>query len=84
MSETLVDRVAHELARLGGAVAPNVTDEHREKARVIIGAMREPTDAMETAGRDAREILSSTADVWHAMIDAALADRARPATLQRI
>lgn len=84
MSETIVDRVALELARLEGRLVPGVTDEHRVKARVIIGSMREPTDAMETAGRDAREILASTADVWHAMIDAGLADRARPVTLRRV
>ena len=45
-------------------------DMAREKARAVIAAMREPTEAMAWVGRG-----TNHADLWRAMIDAALSEK---------
>ena len=46
-------------------------------ARAAIEAMREPTFAMNVAGRDSLESSGHFAPAWRAMIDAALSPQAR-------
>ena len=68
----LIGRIAAELARQQGSDHPSA--RHHAQARAIVSAIREPTRAMEEAGRAAREGLAFTAEVWRVMIDAALAE----------
>ena len=50
MSDDMIERIAFELARLQGWTHPQPLSRHYEHARAILVAMREPTEAMETAG----------------------------------
>lgn len=44
----------------------------REQARAAIAAMREPTEDMCMIGEDLGEVHAAAAQIWRAMIDAAL------------
>lgn len=62
---------------------PDVTPEYKEMVyrvtRAAISAMREPTEAMLSAGNDEAHHHGFVSPVWRAMIDAALApERAVP------
>ena len=54
-----------------------VREEYRRKARIAIGAMRDPTEAMIDAGLVAEDVIlqsrsgSAVPSVWETMIDAA-------------
>ena len=53
----------------------NVRRRYREKARVVITAMREPTDSMTDAGMNVGSFPMCNGEVvvrWHAMIDSVL------------
>lgn len=71
-SRGLIGRIAEDLARQQGADRP--LEQHLAQARAILSALREPTPAMEEAGRVAREALAFTSDIWRAMIEAALVE----------
>jgi len=69
MSEmTMVEVVA--LAISGGDDPANILAIHRERARLAIAAMREPTPQMIDAGDDVERI--AVRPIWQAMIDEAL------------
>lgn len=59
---------------------PVIANEMAVRARAVLQAIREPSEAMEGAGREALEdgaelIVDGDATAcWHAMIDAALAE----------
>lgn len=74
----MVERVGHaiwvEAAKMAGGVL-----DYAEIGRAAITAMRDPTDAMWTAGTNAGDTGCLTTDIWQAMINAALADDPAPA-----
>lgn len=68
MSE-MVERVA--LAIPGSNDSTNILSIHRDRARLAIEAMREPTDEMIEGGSQI-EGVSPAKRIWHTMIDEAL------------
>lgn len=77
MSE-LVDRAARiinpqfdSFGHLGAAYVRQYQDETRAKARAILAAMRDPTEAMILAGVH-HDNMGDMAGRWRAMIDAAI------------
>lgn len=67
-SETMRDRIAHVINRY------KYTHDEYPLARLILEAMREPTEAMTRACRwPATDWDSSLEDVWRCMIDGAIA-----------
>jgi hypothetical protein len=81
---TMVERVARALMEIEG-LDPNgfegpIMDESgrnmwRDRARVVIKAMREPTADMKIAGMYASAYRFDSTPEWQAMIDAALAEK---------
>lgn len=75
MSE-MIERVA--LAISGGDDPASILKIHRHRARAAIKAMREPTEAMVTAGAGAEDHefgvigLQPATEAWRLMIDEAL------------
>lgn len=77
---TLVERMARAISDAEFTGIQPVTDHHRRDARAALKAMREPTEAMLTAGGneggfDGYRQTDNTADIWRAMIDAALTEQ---------
>lgn len=71
MSE-MVERVARALIKNEFGIEPEVlTDAILDQARVAIAAMREPTEAMLTAGSE-WAYAGCSSDTWHWMIEEAL------------
>jgi hypothetical protein len=66
--KTMLDRVANAC----WALRPNLAATYEDYARAAVKAMREPTPAMVKAGWEMGG--SPRADIWRAMIDAALAE----------
>lgn len=89
MEDTLIERASHavvnELLRQDILITPDSTDVAGEMdieavARAVISAIREPSDRMleAAAGIDVGgRVESGGTEYWQAMIDAALAERAR-------
>lgn len=79
MTDTPLRRIAKALMKLRSGVddLENLDDEMQasliEEARVVLQAIWEPSDAQIQAARDAVTI-NHPADVWPAMIDAALSE----------
>jgi hypothetical protein len=72
--KTMLDRVADA----SWALRDNLTATYEDYARAAIAAMREPTPAMVKAGWEKLAGGGHTlADIWRAMIDAALAEEAQ-------
>ena len=69
--KTMLDRVADA----NWALRDNLAATYEDYARAAIAAMREPTPAMVKAGYEMGG--SPRADIWRAMIDAALAEEAQ-------
>ena len=91
MPDTMIERLAREMFRLRrkaqGASYFGAQDEietdwrvvkslYMDDAAAVLTAMREPTDAMDTAGgaRDKLGYDPAPAAVWRAMIDAAIGE----------
>lgn len=78
MSESMIERVARALAEEDGDLYEANAVFWKGMARAAIKAMREPTEAMERAGDipgwDDAVSIGHSADVWRAMIDAALSE----------
>jgi hypothetical protein len=88
MPDTMIERVAIAIRKELGLDWPYAGHGTlMEVARAILTAMREPTEVMRDAGADelpdrwadnpsdnTSEAYAQTADVWRAMIDAALAE----------
>lgn len=80
MSESMVELVAVALvAKIGWGesgdlrdMPPEIREQWLDRSRAAIEAMREPTGAMKTAGR---EHVFACSDSWRAMIDAALSGK---------
>ena len=73
--QSMIERVAQTLADVNELDYDEFPEQHNALARAAINAMREPTDAMLSAG--GRAILNADEDwksnaSWRAMIDAAL------------
>jgi hypothetical protein len=72
--KTMLDRVADA----SWALRDNLAATYEDYARATIAAMREPTPAMIKAGWEKLSGGGHTlADIWRAMIDAALAEEAQ-------
>lgn len=73
MPDTMIERVAQVLIARCERIGE---DRLRETARVVVEAMREPTDAMAEAAylASADGEIEMSADAWAVMIDAALAE----------
>lgn len=75
MSDTMIERIARLLAKEAGYNGDDAWRTREPLARKIVGAMREPTEAMWSALYRAGENPElSTGERWTAMIDAALAE----------
>lgn len=48
---------------------------YRDNARAAIRALREPDEAVTSAGYNALQCYNSAADAWRAMVDAVLAEK---------
>lgn len=48
---------------------------YRDNARAAIGALRDASDAVTSAGYNELQCYNSAADVWRAMVDAVLAEK---------
>jgi hypothetical protein len=72
---TMVEQIARGLSAYIGCRWEDVPDKDAalNAGRVALKCMREPTDAMLAAGREADAgLLHNAASTWKAMIDAAL------------
>jgi len=79
MSENMIERVARAIE----ALMPNKSaSEARIYARAAVAAMRDPTEAMRTAG-NAESDWGTELEVWRAMIDAALRQHPHPPDCQK-
>jgi hypothetical protein len=89
----MVERVARAMFDLNiemldwDRVHESVSEGYRHSTRAAIAAMREPTEGMVTAGKDAYKVTrgkrsnlhgpAGLAGKWQAMIDAALSEEGR-------
>jgi hypothetical protein len=73
MSE-MVERVARAIEDECAGCDPRNFSAFTNAARAAIAALREPTEAMVMAGKDAPFCPDIPTDVWYAMIDATLKD----------
>lgn len=80
MADTMIERVAREMAQLeigeGETVADGFWRQYIGDARKILSAMREPTESMmvDAIEYEALNSRATSRNVWSAMIDAALAE----------
>jgi hypothetical protein len=84
MSDTMIERMASEIASGTGISWLSIGDDsksrYRKVARAVLTAMREPTEEMKLAGVKAPNYLEDQSsrrgcgNIYTAMIDAALAE----------